>query len=321
MGKTLVTAQIQRRQSGRISVPDAWHRRVRLWLRAGLATILAGCSTAQFVNAFIPAGGYSQIDGIAYSRNADPRQTLDVYVPREPTLPAPRPVVVFFYGGSWQSGDKAVYQFVGEALTAQGYVVVIPNYRTYPSVNFPAFVDDAAKSVRWTQDHVRDYGGDPANMVLMGHSAGAHIAMLLGLDAHFLDTAGVARTNIRAVIGMAGPYDFLPLTDPKLEALFTNADGLAVTQPINFVRGDEPPLLLLHGLSDTTVLPRNSEHLAVAARAAGAQVMLIEYPDYGHIGLIARVAAPLRGNAHVLPDITDYIRAHTTALTAHRGDQ
>lgn len=295
---------------------------MRSWFAALLATVLAGCSTAQFVNALIPTSGYTRTDNIPYTSSADPRLTLDVYQPRATaTAPDKRPVVVFFFGGSWQNGDKAVYQFVGEAMTAQGYVVVIPNYRTYPSVNFPVFVEDAADAVRWSQDNIGKYGGDPSITFLMGHSAGAHIAMMLGLDAHYLDAAGVSRSDIRAVIGMAGPYDFLPLTDPKLEALFTNPDGLAATQPINFVRRDEPPLLLMHGLSDTTVLPRNSEHLAAAARAIGAPVTLIEYPDYGHIGLIARTAAPLRGSSTVVPDIAAFLRAQTPALTAHRADK
>jgi acetyl esterase/lipase len=288
---------------------------------AVLAGALGGCTTAQLLNALIPTQGYSRVEAIPYAETVNPRQTLDVYAPRQAVASDKRPVVVFFYGGSWQDGDKETYQFVGEALTAQGYVAVIPDYRVYPQVNFPIFINDAAAAVRWTMMHVQAFGGEPRQIFLMGHSAGAHIAMLLGLDPRYLDAAGVAPGTVRAVIGMAGPYDFLPLTDPKLEALFANASGLASTQPINFVHRGEPPLLLLHGLSDTVVLPRNSERLAAAARDVGAPVELIEYPDYGHVGLIAGTAAPLRGGSPVMPDITAYINAQATALTARRAEQ
>jgi acetyl esterase/lipase len=283
---------------------------------------LSGCSPAQIVNSFNPTGHYSRYIAQAYGAPAgNPRQVLDVYVPNDGASRARHPVVIFFYGGSWQTGSKDVYQFVGEALTGEGFVVVIPDYRVYPQVRFPAFVEDGAEVVRWTEDNISGYAGDASQIFLMGHSAGAQIAALLGLDTHFLESAGVPAATIRGVIGVAGPYDFLPLTDPKLQALFTNAKGLDATQPINFVRRDEPPLLLLHGLDDTTVLPRNSEHLAQAARDAGAQADLIEYPDYGHIGIIAKLAAPLRGGSTVLPDIVSFMRRHGHALTAPASAQ
>jgi acetyl esterase/lipase len=284
--------------------------------------MLSGCSPASIVNAFNPVGHYSRYIAQPYGSPAgNPRQVLDVYVPNDTARGEHHPVVIFFYGGSWQGGSKDVYQFVGEALTSAGFVVVIPDYRVYPTVHFPAFVEDGAAVARWTQDNISGYGGDPSQMFLMGHSAGAQIAALLALDKHFLSSAGVSAAAIPAMIGIAGPYDFLPLTDPKLQALFTNANGLDATQPINFVRRDEPPLLLMHGLDDTTVLPRNSERLAEAARAVGAQAQLIEYPDYGHIGIIVKLAAPLRGDSTVLPDIVTFLKAHTRALTAPASAQ
>jgi len=278
-----------------------------------LTGLLSACSPAEIVNAFGATGRYSRYIAQPYGiPRGNPRQMLDVYVPNGGVARAHHPVVIFFYGGRWQDGSKDLYQFVGEALTSEGFVVVIPDYRVYPQVRFPAFIDDGAAAVQWTQDNIDGYGGDPAQIVLMGHSAGAQIAAMLGLDPHYLASVGVRDVNIRAVVGIAGAYDFLPLTDPKLQALFTNANGLDATQPINFVRHDEPPLLLLHGLDDTTVLPRNSERLAAAAHAAGAQAQLIEYPDYGHIGIIVKLAAPLRGSSTVLADIVAFLRAHTS---------
>jgi acetyl esterase/lipase len=283
---------------------------------------LCACSPAEIANSFSPVGHYSRYVAQPYGvRRGNPRQVLDVYVPNEGAARAHHPVVIFFYGASWQGGSKDLYQFVGEALTSEGFVVVIPDYRVYPQVRFPAFIEDGAAVVRWTQDNIVGYGGDPTQLVLMGHSAGAQIAAMLGLDEHYLAEAGVASKNVRAVVGIAGPYDFLPLTDPKLQALFTNAEGLDATQPINFVRRDEPPLLLMHGLDDTTVLPLNSQRLAAAARAVGAQAKLIEYPEYGNVGIIVKLAAPLRGGSTVLSDIVAFLRAHTGALTAPAAAQ
>lgn len=284
-------------------------RRPFVWsLLAPAVAFLTACSADQWINALVPTNNYLRHPALAYGE--DPRQRLDVYVPNTTAPVANAPVIVFFYGGRWQGGSRETYLFVGEALAAEGFVAVIPDYRVYPQVSFPAFVDDGASAVRWTLDHIADYGGDPNRVFLMGHSSGAHIAMLLALDPRYLSAAGAGPGRIRGVIGLAGPYDFLPLTDPKLQALFAPAETLAQTQPINFVSTDEPPLLLLHGLADTTVSPRNSERIAAAAQAKRAHAELIEYPDYGHVGLIARVAAPLRWGAPVLPDIATFVRAN-----------
>jgi acetyl esterase/lipase len=112
------------------------------------------------------------------------------------------------------------------------------------------------------------------------------------------------------MIGLSGPYDFLPLTDPKLKALFGPEERLRETQPINFVTASEPPLLLMHGLDDTTVLPRNSQRLAAKAKSAGAQATLIEFPGYGHLQMVARLAAPLRLGSSVLDDIARFVGAN-----------
>jgi acetyl esterase/lipase len=277
-------------------------------LLAAAGALLAGCSASGLVNALLPTGHYARHAALAYGDDA--RQRLDLYVPNDAASKPKAPVIVFFYGGRWQGGTRDDYRFIGEALTAEGFIAVIPDYRVYPQVVFPAFVDDGAAAVRWTIDHIADYGGDPDRIILMGHSAGAHLAMLLALDRSYLSSAGVAPGHIRGVVGLAGPYDFLPLTDPELKPVFGPEDRLAATQPINFVSATEPPLLLLHGLADTTVSPRNSEHLAAAARAKQAQATLIEYPDYGHVGILARLAAPFRAAFPVLKDIAAFVRAN-----------
>jgi acetyl esterase/lipase len=176
----------------------------------------------------------------------------------------------------------------------------------WPEVGFPVFVDDGAAVVAWTQRNVAAHGGDPRRIIVAGHSAGAHIGALLVLDRQYLQRAG-APGAAAAFMGLAGPYDFLPLTDPELKALFGPPAGLAATQPINFVRADSPPLWLGHGTDDTTVLPRNSINLADRTHALGAPATLKLYDGYGHIGIVARLAAALRANSPVLDDMTAFI--------------
>jgi acetyl esterase/lipase len=271
---------------------------------APLLAATAGCSSAGLVQALTPTGHYTRQDGIAYGGN--PRQVLDVYVPKDarPGLP----VVVFFYGGSWQHGERALYSFVGEALTSRQYIAVIADYRLWPEVGFPLFIDDGASVVAWTHANIAAHGGDPGRIVLAGHSAGAHIAAMLTLDRAYLAKAGTPDV-VTGFVGLAGPYDFLPLTDPELQALFGPPAGLAATQPINFVRADAPPLWLAHGTADTTVAPKNSINLAARTHAVGGRATLKLYDGYSHVGLVARLAAVMRPTSTLLDDMAAFIDA------------
>jgi acetyl esterase/lipase len=156
-------------------------------------------------------------------------------------------VVVFFYGGSWQSGSRDTYRFLGSALARRGIVTVVPDYRVYPEVTFPTFLEDGAAAVDWVRDNVARYGGDRERIVLMGHSAGAHMAAMLAIDGRWLAKVGVEpRRDIAGLVGLAGPYDFLPIRDPTLQLLFEGANR-PETQPVTFVEGGEAPALLITG--------------------------------------------------------------------------
>jgi acetyl esterase/lipase len=297
-----------------------------------LTAVLSACAPVALVNAVLPSDHYRLLDGLAYETGSaeaaatstlpassaarsprvgrNPRQVLDLYIPTRATPASRAPVVVFFYGGSWQNGNRQLYRFVGEALARRGFVAVVPDYRVYPEVMFPAFVEDGAAAVRWVVENVAAYGGDDRRVFLMGHSAGAHIAAMLALDPSYLEAAGVDRARLHGMIGLSGPYDFLPLTDPKLQAVFGSARSQALSQPVRFVAASQPPLLLLHGLDDSTVSPGNSARLAAATTAAGASVKLIELPGYGHLGVLARMAAPLRAGSPVLDDIAEFVSTH-----------
>lgn len=237
-----------------------------------------------------------------------PRHKLDVYAPPEARG---LPLIVFIYGGSWSSGDKNDYAFAGSALASQGFVTVIPDYQLVPQVRFPAFIDDCAAAVRWAADHAAEYGGDPAKIVLVGHSAGAYNVMMLALDAHYLSDAGVDANAIRGAIGLSGPYDFLPFDVDATRNAFGAAPDSALTQPVHFARVDAPPLLLLWGGADTTVGPRNLRRLDAAMQAAGGRVETKTYPGVNHVDIMLALSRPLRGRASTLADVTAFARRVT----------
>ncbi len=275
-------------------------------LLALLAVLLCGgCSGQQRINAFVPHDGYTLNADLVYDAARDLR--LDVYAPK-PAHQAP--VVVFFHGGRWSEGSKDGYRFVGQALAEQGFVAVIPNYRLYPSVRFPAFVHDAAQALRWTHDHIPRYGGDSTALFVMGHSAGAHLAAMLALDDSYLRAAGSSRAWLSGMIGLAGPYDFLPLEDADLRDIFGPPERYQESQPIYHVDGKNPPLLLVHGENDTSVNIRNTRNLATAVRLAGGVVETIIYPKMSHTWIIATLAAPLRHQSDVLEQVSAFIRTH-----------
>jgi acetyl esterase/lipase len=281
---------------------SSWPRIARLALVLS-NLVLGGCTGPDIVNALVPGGGVDVQRDISYG--SDPRQTLDLYRPPGSSTGA-RPVVVFFYGGNWDSGSKRDYFFVGQALASRGFVVVIPDYRLYPQVQYPVFLQDNAAAVAWTFAHIGALGGDPAEVSVMGHSAGAYNAMMLALDPRWL---GADRSRLRSAIGLAGPYDFLPLTDPEVKAVFATEPDLPRTQPINFADNTAPPVFLAAGLGDTTVKPENSKRLAARLRAAGSTVQERYYDGTGHVTLIAAMAWPLRFLAPVLDDTTAFLKA------------
>lgn len=274
-------------------------------IRAGLAMGLGGriaraCSPLGLLNGLAPR----RLAGRDIAYGPAPRQRLDIYLPEAGRLPAP--VVVFLYGGGWDSGAKAMYRFLGGAFAARGYVTVIPDYRLYPAVRHPAFIEDCAAAFAWTAAHIGGWGGS-GSLFLMGHSAGAYNAAMLALDPRFLAAAG-SRLSPRGTIGLAGPYDFLPLQSPRLRAIFgtpTPPD----TQPINHVDGRNAPLLLIAGTADTTVLPANTTRLAARIQAAGGAVVAKLYPGINHREVIGAIGRPLRFLCPTLADCTRFMAA------------
>lgn len=269
-------------------------------------TVSSACSPVNVLNTLVPANGYQLHADIAYGDLA--RQKLDVYQPK--LKGQDLPVVVFFYGGSWDSGDKTDYKFAAEAFTSNGFITVIPDYRVYPEVLFPGFMADPASAAKWVKQNIQHYGGDPKRVFLVGHSAGAHIAVMLGLNTEYLAQVDLAPNDFSGVIGSAGPYDFLPLKSTRLKEIFGDETQQWKSQPIEFVSGANPPMLLLVGLKDGTVWPRNTFNLANKIKQAGGPVEVAEFPNYGHVDMAAKLAKPFRGGSRLLASMVEFMHKH-----------
>lgn len=224
-----------------------------------------------------------------------------------PKAAASAPVVVFFYGGAWRSGRKGLYRYVGKALARRGHVAVVPDYRIYPEVRFPDFLDDGALAVRWAKDNAARFGGDPAAIFMMGHSAGAHIAAMLAVESAWLQKVGLSPGgDIAGLIGLSGPYDFLPLKDEVLKIIFGGADRVE-TQPIAHVAPGAPPALLVTGEKDKVVEAGNTTRFAARLRAFGNDATTVIYPRIGHNLVVAAFAPVVRLFIPLLRDIDAFV--------------
>jgi acetyl esterase/lipase len=272
-----------------------------------LAIVVTGCANTIYLLANAPTvfGSYDRHINLAYGEG--PRQRLDVYAPRNAHN---RPIVIFWYGGSWKHGNKANYRFVGAALAARGFVTVLPDYRLHPAVTFPAFCEDAAHALAWVEEHAAEFGGDPHRIVLMGHSAGAHIAAFIAYNHAFVEKAGARPQDIVGLVGLSGPYALV--TDTReLRATFPVPYTEKDWQPLAFVDAKAPPTLLLHGLSDKEVEPEQSVKLRDALVANHVRVEMHLYPHGRHGDTIAPFALLARQRSPAYEDSVAFIESVT----------
>ena len=270
-----------------------------------LVSVLAGCTKLGALNTVLPKDDHTSeiIRDIAYGSHE--RQKLDIYIPR--TESKSLPVVVFVYGGSWNSGRKQDYSFAGHALNSDEFIAVIPDYRLVPEVVYPDFLHDIADALNWTHSNIEKYGGQPNNLFLLGHSAGAYNAMMVGLASNEF-TSSRNRIPVQGVVGMAGPYNFIPLATRVTKAAFGHLSDLTETQPAEYLNADSPALLLITGGSDQFVLPKHSQYLHQYAQNKGVDSQLVNYPEVGHIKLLLSLSKPFRGQTPALKDSVDFFR-------------
>ena len=236
---------------------------------------------------------------IAFSAN--PNLTLDVY---QPTAPGPHPVLIWVYGGSWSSGSKELYAPVAQMLLPQNFVIVIPNYTLFDA-NKPRSADapiafqqaqQVADAFVWTRENIARFGGDPAQIVWGGHSAGAQLTGLATFDPKYLETRGHSPQEICGWYGISGPYDInaqlayeMNVKGNKGELLygvFGTRDGMNAASPSAYIKANVPPTLLIHGSADQTVPLATSENFQNALQSAGARSNLKIYDGAGHSGIL-----------------------------------
>lgn len=271
---------------------------------------LGGCTTNQLLGAAnLVENGDVPATELAYGPGE--RQRCDVYRPLDATgkpLPGPLPLVVFVHGGSWMSGDKKLYRWVGQALAQQGFVAVLANYGLMPSVRFPDFAKDVAAAVAFAHKHAADWGGDPSRLFLMGHSAGAHLTALVTYDGRYLARHGLTPALIAGFIGLSGPYDF-QLNTPLLRGTFAGTpERERDAQPVNFVTANAPRSLLVMGRDDTTVNPHNTRSLGEQLRRVGAPVEEL-WVDGDHGVTVGAFARIYRGKSPIVARIVEFVRA------------
>lgn len=236
--------------------------------------------------------------------------TLDVWNTEASTDDVNKPVLIFWHGGGWVKGTRQDYAFAAKAFAKKGFLVVVPDYRKVPEVHFPEFVEDGAQAVRWVQDNISNFGGDPERIAFSGHSAGAHTAVLLALDPRWLTAQGVKTEVIKAVVGLSGPYDFFPFDKKRSIDAMSRYEQPELTQPVNFVRSDAPAMLLITSSMDTTVRPRNALSLTAKLEEAGAKVEMINYDGLDHEEVVMALSKAFREKGPILEDSVKFLNAH-----------
>jgi acetyl esterase/lipase len=283
-------------------------------LFAMLPALLTACSALDVLNATVPSDTYRSFANLPYGEQ--PRQKLDVYMPSQALADKAltaggAPMVVFFYGGSWSSGDRADYRFVGEALASKGIAVVVADYRLSPEVRYPVFVQDSALATRWAFDNAQKYGADPARIFVMGHSAGAYNAAMLALDQRWLGAMGLSPARLAGWIGLAGPYDFLPIGDRKTQVAFEWPSTPPDSQALFHASSASPPALLLAPEKDSLVnTQRSTVGMAQRLKSSGVRVESELYDSVSHITIVATMASVLKSRAPVLERVTAFVQAN-----------
>ena len=283
-------------------------------LFAIIATVaLVACAPAELEATGLSAvSANAGLDGIARTPNQSygslARQKLDIYKPLN--AKEPRPVIVFTYGGGFKSGSKDQYGFVAEAFSSLGYVTVIYDYRLYPQVTWPVYIQDGALAVAWVSKEIGKYGGDPKRILIAGHSAGAYIAAMLAVNPEYLRAANVPDGTIKAALTFSGPYEFWNAKQQAhggfigqdIQEVMGAAETAAQTQPINYVSGNAPPFVIVHGNQDDLLAVTQAKTMKAKLEAAKVPVTYLEYP-MAHATTILAMAKPLRGLGGTFMDV------------------
>lgn len=285
------------------------------------SVLLSGCSSIGLsaLNASSRLeSGHAVVENLIYGE--EKWHVLDVHIPKKlnnkslASFIQTKPVVLFLYGGGWTSGNKSQYYFAASAFTDLGYLVVVPDYVKYPKGKFPEFVYDSAKALAWTKQSISQYGGDPNKLFIVGHSAGAHIGALLMADERYLNASDLRPSDVLAFAGMAGPYNFTPERSPYTK-IFGPEENYSQMKVMNFIQGDEPPMMMLHGTDDKTVGILNKDTLIEKIEQFGGEYADVTYPGVSHVGILLSLHPNFVRGANPAIDINGFFRSQLHALS------
>ena len=237
-----------------------------------------------FYNVFSPTNINEAID-ISYGEH--PRLKLDIYFP-DKEIKKKNKVVFFIHGGAWDSNSKDSFKFIGKALAQNGYTAVLPNYRLAPEYKHPAQIKDIAQALKWTEKNISNFGGNEKEIVISGHSAGGHLAALIGYGDKWQQKYDINKRNIRALVLLAGVYKFADKYEEGSEPVknFVPKNLWEDAQPVHYLDSSDPPTYILHGLKDETVIPKQSYHLAKKLTEKGIEHKSILKNELNHISLL-----------------------------------
>ncbi len=268
--------------------------------------MLSACTKAGLFIANVPASFNSakSYKDIAYGDKK--AQKLDVYIPKNADNV---PVLVFYYGGRWTEGQKDQYRFVADTFLNDGYAVIIPDTRKYPNVKFPEFAEDAAAALAWTHENISKYGGNADKIFVAGHSSGAHLGALIATDPQYLKPYGLTRNAIKGFVGLSGPYAFVPEAK-DLKDMFGPPERYPLMRPPNYVDGKQPPMLLIHGLKDTSVILENAQKLKNAIDEKGGKVELTTYKELNHVETVGSLMWFWRYKSDIKDTMVKFFKAN-----------
>lgn len=244
----------------------------------------------------------------------DDRHRLDIYSPPDAES---LPVVVFFYGGGWRSGDKRLFEHLGRAFAVRGIVAVTVNYRLTPAVSHPAHASDCAEAVGWVWRTIDHYGGDPRQLFLSGHSAGAHLAALISVDPTYLSASGMPTSWIRGVAMISGATDLQSHSETTVftsreqieEAFGSTAEELKTASPITHIRTDLHPFLVIVAEKDPPGLRSQGKRFADELREAGGEVLFISVKGRDHLSIVRRFGPSDDPTANAIADFVKHYAA------------
>lgn len=295
-------------------------KRAKLGITAAITVggIVLATQQAQAISALAIVNGLTASGGVTVSRDIlygdEATQDLDIYYPKplaramkaQKAITTTYPMVVFVHGGSWETGNKEEYAFVGQSLAKAGYVTAVINYRKAPEHVYPDYVEDTAKAIAWSYQNAPSLYADPQRLAVIGHSAGAFNAVAAIANEDFLAPYGISPDDIKAVVGIAGPYsyDFRKFESASAFAADATPDEV---MPDRQIKGSQPPYLLLTAENDNIVYDTNTIKMTQALKDRGVTVENGVINGASHATSIGAMAPPLRWVNDVRAQVLSYL--------------